>query len=66
MFFYLQTLGEFTGFSVTDRYILPCLDQILDVVGEGREISAIVINVSTITQNMLEWRIITQSELCLS
>ena len=43
MFFYLQTLGEFTGFSVTDRYILPCLDKILDVVGEGREISAIVI-----------------------
>ena len=65
MFFYLQTLGEFTGFSVTDRYILPSLDKILDVVGEGREISAIVINVSTITQNMLEWRMITQSELCL-
>ena len=64
MFFYLQTLGEFTGHYVTDRYILPCLDKILDIVGEGHEISVIVINMSTITQNKLERRIITQSELC--
>ena len=45
-FCYLQTHSESTCFFVTVRYILPCLDKLLDIVGKELEISAIVINVS--------------------
>ena len=49
--FYLQTLSESTGFSVTGRWILPCLDKILDIVGNSRKISAIV-KCELISRNM--------------